>query len=257
MARHLSDLTSGDTIIFVPGIDGTAELFYRQIPLLAEQFNVVAFPLRNDHDATMDTLVDDLETLIAEVAPEGALLIGESFGGALSMSFSLARPDLVKGLVIINSFPWLHNRPQIHVGRLLMRLIPWAAMPYIRRGTASRIHSRHTNDEDLDEFWKRTDHIDQTGYAQRLRILRSYDIRDRLGDITAPTLFLAATNDKLIPSVRWASFMHNSVPQSTVALLEDYGHVCLITHDLDLRKYVLPWWEQVVATATVTKGNHA
>ena len=244
MSRHLGDLAEGDTIILVPGIDGTAQLFYRQMPLLAERFNVVAFPLRDDADATMATLIEDLRVLITEVAPDGAVLLGESFGGALSMSFALAHRELVKGLVIINSFPWLRNRPQLHVGRILLRLIPSAAMPHIRRGTASRMHSRHTNADDLAEFWKHTDDIDQIGYRSRLGILGRYDIRHRLREIVAPTLLLAADEDKLIPSVRCARYMHERIPNSSMTVLAGYGNICLITHDLDLRTYVLPWWDR-------------
>ena len=244
MSRHLSDLVVGDTIILVPGIDGTAELFYRQIPLLAERFNVVAFPLRDDAQTTMATLIEDLRVLINEVAPGGAVLLGESFGGALAMSFALAHGELVKGLIIINSFPWLRNRPQLHVGRILMRLIPSAAMPYIRRGTASRLHSRHTNAEDLAEFWEHTNDIDQVGYRSRLGILGRYDIRHRLREIVAPTLLLAADEDRLIPSVSWARYMRERIPNSSMTVLTGYGHICLITHDLDLRTYVLEWWDR-------------
>ena len=242
MSRHLTDPAEVDTIILVPGIDGTAELFYRQIPLLKESFNVTAFPLRDDAGTTMAILVDDLQSLISQVAPDGAVLLGESFGGALSMSVALAHPELVKGLVIINSFPWLRNRLQLHVGKILMRLIPSFAMPHIRRGTAARLHSKHTNAEDLAEFWRHTDHIDQVGYQSRLGILGRYDIRRRLGEIKAPTLLLAAKEDKLIPSVRWAKYMHERIPNSVMTVLDGYGHICLITHDLDLRSYVVPWW---------------
>lgn len=244
MERHLSDLTEGDTIILVPGLDGTALLFYRQIPLLAERFNVVAFPLPDDNSATMDSLVGELVAVVEEVAPEGAVLLGESFGGALAMSTALARPDLVTGLVIVNSFPWLHDRIQLNVGRLLMKVVPWAAMPFIRRGTETRIHSAHTNADDLKEFHERMLQTGRDGYRRRLTILRSYDIRERLREIKVPTLLLAGDQDRLLPSTKWANYMHERIPNTRLTILPGYGHVCLITHDLDLRKQVLPWWER-------------
>lgn len=243
--RHLSDLARGDTIILVPGLDGTALLFYRQIPLLAEHFNVVAFPLPDDPKASMDSLVQQLADLITEVAPEGAVLMGESFGGALSMSTALARPELVKGLVIVNSFPWLHNRAQLHAGRLLLRVVPWAAMPHIRRGTEARLHSAHTSQEDLDEFHERMGNIGRKGYQRRLDILGRFDIRKRLEDIDVPTLVLAGDKDRLLPSERWAYFMFRRIPEAELVILRGYGHVCLINHDLDLRSYVFPWWKRV------------
>jgi hypothetical protein len=29
-------------------------------------------------------------------------------------------------------------------------------------------------------------------------------------------------------------------------VLEGYGHICLINHDLDLLELVEPWWQRVV-----------
>ena len=244
-SHHLSELSSEDTIVLVPGLDGTALLFYRQIPLLAEQFNVVAFPLPDDNQATMESLVEDLAQLIAEVAPEGAILLGESFGGALCLSTFLARPELVKGLVIVNSFPWLENRLQLHAGRLAMKVIPWAAMPHIRRGTQSRIQSAHTSEEDLAEFHLRMLQVGQHGYRRRLEILQHYDLRGRLEEISAPTLLLAGNRDRLIPSERWGTYMNKHIPNSDLHILDGYGHICLINHDLDVASYIGPWWDSV------------
>ena len=56
--------SEADTIILVPGLDGTALLFYRQIPLLTRRFNVVAFPLPDERDRSMDDLVEELRSLI-------------------------------------------------------------------------------------------------------------------------------------------------------------------------------------------------
>ncbi len=244
MKHHLSDLSDGDTIILVPGIDGTALLFYRQIPLLTKRFNVVAFPLPEDSEATMNSLADDLAGLIEEVAPQGAVLLGESFGGALSMTTALKRPDLVRGLVILNSFPHMSNRAQLHAGRILMRMVPWAAMPHIRRGTESRIHSPHTNAEDLAEFHERMLKVHPGGYRRRLDILASYDIRDELHRVGVPTLLLAGDLDRLIPSERWGRYMQQRIPNAELTVLNGFGHVCLINHDLDVSEHVIPWWDR-------------
>lgn len=242
--HHLRDLVDPgtDTVVLVPGIDGTAELFYRQIPLLARSFNVVAFPLPDRREATMDDLVGDLAALIAEVSNRPVILCGESFGGALSMSLALARPELVGGLVIINSFPYLANRVQLAVAPVITKLIPWAAMPVIRRVTEHRIHSAHTLRQDLHEFRTRMRGIGRGGYIRRLEIIRGYDVRSRLGDLAAPVLFLAGTEDKLVPSIEWATFMHERVPGSELIALDGHGHCCLINHDLDLDELIGRWW---------------
>lgn len=113
-------------MVLVPGIDGTALLFYRQQPLLAAHFDTVSFPLptRSVTSMTMESLVADLADLIEELSTNGALLLGESFGGALSMSLALERPELVRGLVIVNSFPYFDERVKLRLAPWLLRAIP-------------------------------------------------------------------------------------------------------------------------------------
>lgn len=244
--EHLRDAAAhrpGPTLVLVPGLDGTALLFYRQIPLLARRFHVVAFPLPDDAGRTMDDLVEDLRELVVEVSGEGALLCGESFGGALSLCFALAHPRLVRGLVIVNSFPWVRDRAKLLLGPLALRALPWGAMPLVRRFTGHRLHSPHARAEDLAEFHERAKQIGRAGYIRRLEILRHYDVRERLGEIGTPTLFLAGDRDRLVRSVRWARYMAERMPRASVRVLEGYGHVCLINHDLDLLEHVGPWWD--------------
>ncbi len=245
--HHLRDLVGSDvdTIVLVPGLDGTAELFYRQIAPLARHFHVVAFPLPDRRRASMDDLVEDLASLVEEVSRGGAILCGESFGGALSMSLALRHPGLVKGLVIVNSFPYLSNRLQLRTAPWLIKMIPWVTMPLVRRFTEHRLHSAHTLQEDLREFRVRMRNIKRDGYIRRLEILADYDLRDSLDRITAPVLFMAGTDDRLIPSARWAEFMGSRVPNAEVLLLPGYGHCCLINHDLDLGEIVGDWWFEV------------
>lgn len=235
----------GPTLILVPGLDGTAQLFYRQLPLLSPHFRVVTFPLPNDNQCTMNDLVEELRLLVERLAAKTGhhqvFLCGESFGGALSMSFGLAYPEHLHGLVIVNSFPRIRKRLQIRLGPLALRAIPWGAMRLVRRFTESKLHSAHTHPDDLREFHERTQAVSRTGYIRRLEILQEYDIRDKLRELEVPTLFLASDQDRLVPSVREAQFMSERVPDSEARILEAFGHICLIHHDFDLMEYLDPW----------------
>ncbi|MDH4279032.1 MAG: alpha/beta hydrolase, partial [Acidimicrobiia bacterium] len=202
------------------------------------------FPLPDRPDATMAYLADDIAGLIDEVGHEGALLLGESFGGALGLHVALRHPELVKGLVIVNSFPYLDNRLQLLAAPRLLRLIPWGAMPLARRFTEHRIHSAHVGDDELLEFRQRTRSIERNGYIRRMQILHGHDVRNDLQHIKAPTLFLAGTEDRLVPSARWATYMGERVPDAEVILLKGYGHCCLINHDLDVGRIVADWWDR-------------
>lgn len=230
------------TIVLVPGLDGTALLFYRQVPLLSKRFRVVTFPLPDDAQVTMDDLVAELESVVEGSDSDGdVFLCGESFGGALSLSYALAHPGRLKGLVIVNSFPRVRQRLQIRLAPTLLRLAPWGAMRFVRRFTEFKMHTSHTRKEDLQEFHEMSRAIGRRGYVRRLEILQSYDVRDRLEEIDVPTLFLAADRDRLVRSVEEARFMSERMPRATMKVLEGFGHICLINHDLDLMEILEPW----------------
>ena len=241
---RLSVQGAGEALVLVPGMDGTGQLFYRQTPSLSESFRTATYALRNQA-RTMDTLVDDLARVIDTIAPETrrAVVVGESFGGALAMSFALARPEQVSALVVLNSFPYFVPQFRLRLARYGLALLPWGAMPLIRRATAFRLHSAHTHQDEIRRFMELTASADRQGYLNRLQLLMSYDIRDRLRDLQPPALFLAAEQDHLVPAVEQAHIMAARVPNATFRILQGHGHICLIAPDVDLGEIVTGWRE--------------
>lgn len=238
----LSIRGEGRPLALVSGMDGTGKLFYRQVPDLARRHRVATYALR-DGARTMDELVEDLDTVVDALAGEGATasVFGESFGGAIALSWALARPGRVEELTILNSFPHFGPQLRLRLGLVALKVMPWSAMPIVRRLTASRLHSSHTSDEHVERFLEITRETTLEGYRNRMRILRRYDVRDRLGEIEAPTLFLAAEEDHLVPSVEQAKAMATAVPDATLKILEGHGHGCLLAPDVDLDGILREW----------------
>jgi pimeloyl-ACP methyl ester carboxylesterase len=241
--RRVRVTGTGPLLVLVPGLDGTGRLFYRQVPSLARRFRVVTYALRED--ATMEDLVADLAAVVRDAAAPGerATIVGESFGGAVAMSLALAHPELVDRLVVLNSFPRFFPQRRLRFATWALGAIPfpWQAMTIARRLTASRLHSRHTHAREIRRFLVLTSHTTRRGYLQRLRILRDYDVRSRLPEIRAPTLFLASDRDHLVPSVDQARYMAARIPDATVRVLEGHGHICLIAPNLDLGQILQEW----------------
>ena len=223
-------------------MDGTGRLFYRQVPLLAKSYRVASYPLRDDAQR-METLVEDLAQVVRAIAPtrEPAVVVGESFGGTVALSFALAHPELVAALVVINSFPCFLPQLRLHLAVFALRVLPWETMPLVRRLTAFRMHSRFTHRAELRRFLELTAETTREGYLARLRILTRYDVRDRLSELRAPTLFLASERDHLVPSVAQARYMAARVPGASLRVLDGHGHICLIAPNLDLERILREW----------------
>lgn len=233
---------SGPPLVLVPGLDGTGRLFYRQVPLLARDYRVTTYALRDDAP-DMTTLVEDLAAIVRRLSAddEPAVVVGESFGGTLAMSFAIAHPELVRQLVVLNSFPYFRPQYRLWLAVSALGVVPWGVMGFVRRLTAFRLHSRYTHRAELERFLRETSYTTRDGYVSRLRILQRYDLRSRLAELQPPTLFLAADRDHLVPSLEQGTYMAERVPHATLRVLEGHGHICLIAPNLDLRAIIAEW----------------
>ncbi len=239
---QLSIAGTGRPVVLVPGMNGTGDLFYSQVPRLQRSFRVGTYSLRDDAN-DIRQLAADLARVVDTIAPvEGrAVIVGESFGGAVALTFALEHADRVEALVILNSFA--HFAPQIRLRLAIagLRVLPWGAMPMIRHATAFRLHSSHTHRAEVKQFIARTTHATRDGYINRLKLLTQFDVRHRLHEIRRPTLFLASEHDHLVPAVTQAGYMAARVPASTMRILKGHGHICLIAPDLDLERILTEW----------------
>jgi len=240
--EHCHVQGEGPPLIYIPGLDGTGLLFYRQARLLAHRFRVITFRLRDDA-LSMDTLVAEIARHLDDAVPDGtpAIVVGESFGGALAMSFALAHPERIRALVILNSFSRITPKVKLYAAITAASIVPWGTMNIARRLTASRLHSSHTHRDEINRFLLLTRATTRLGYINRLRILTHYDIRNRLQHIHVPTLFLAADEDHLIPSVEQANYMSARVPNAAMRVLHGHGHGCFLAPDLDLDEILKDW----------------
>jgi pimeloyl-ACP methyl ester carboxylesterase len=241
---RLSIRGEGRAVVLVPGMNGTGELFYRQVPRLERSYRVATYSLREDAES-LDLLAADLAHVVDVIAPieRRAIIVGESFGGAVALTFALRYPGQVAALVILNSFP--HFAPQLRLRLAIagLTILPWGAMPLVRRFTAFRLHSPHTRRAEVKQFIELTAHATRDGYINRLKLLRRFDVRDRLHDIRQPALFLASEHDHLVPAVAQARYMADRVPSSVIRILRGHGHICLIAPDVDLAEILNEWPE--------------
>lgn len=233
---------AGPLVVLVPGIGGSGDLFYRQIERLARSYRVATYSLR-DRASGMDVLIDDLSNVLDAVGSGGksAIVIGESFGGALAISFALQRPGSVERLVLVNSFAYLPTRVRLALATAGVRVMPWPAMGLVRRLSAIHMHSPGTHEDDIRTALRVLTRSTREGYLSRLRILRSYDVRKRIGELCAPTLMLAAEGDVLLRSVAQAHDMTARIPGSTLRILANHGHSCLLAPDVDLEVILSEW----------------
>jgi pimeloyl-ACP methyl ester carboxylesterase len=113
-------------LCFLHGGSAHAHWFDRVAPALAERFPAVSLDQRGHGESqwssppsyATEDFVSDLLGVIGALGWTRTVLVGHSMGGHVSMAFSAWHPELVEGLVIVDSRPtippdrleWMHER---------------------------------------------------------------------------------------------------------------------------------------------------
>lgn len=225
----------GPLLIYVAGLDGTGKLIHKQAPMLARAHRVVTFRSRESGQFGYDDLTDDLAAIIQDLGKERAIILGESFGGTVALSFALRYPRMVERLVIVNSFRRFRKRLRIKLAARLASGLPFSLLwPLRRAASALGLFLDGVAREDRRIFWEAIRTVNGEAYARRLQLIAEFDVEDRLSEIAVPTLFIAGDQDMLIPSVREAREMAEQMPNARLRIIKGAGHACLLGNRVQL-----------------------
>lgn len=226
---------SGPPLIFISGLDGTGQLFFKQSPALARSFRVVTYRSRERGQFTYEDLADDVAAIIEDLGEERATIVAESFGGGVALTFALRHPQMIDRLVVINSFPRFRNRLQIKLGAWLASVLPFPSLWPLRKAACILgLWADGVTKEDRRRFFAAIKTVEGEGYARRLQLIRDLNVEGQLSQIQASTLFIAAEKDRLIRSVREARRMAERIPRATVRIIKGAGHACLLGNRVHL-----------------------
>src|ERR1700757_1212187 len=105
-------------LLLTPGYGATNAMFGPNLAAASMRNQVVTWDIRghggSEYPAEPDSYspaaaLDDMTAILTELSINRAVLGGHSLGGYLSLDLALARPDLVAGLVLIDTGPGFRN----------------------------------------------------------------------------------------------------------------------------------------------------
>lgn len=203
-----------------------------------------------DAPASAMRLADVAEHAVERLAPQGAIVLGNSVGGFSAARLAIRRPELVRGLVIVDGGGFA-GRP-LHV-RAFCALM---AQPRFLRAvypsfSALYMHAHTDADRRARDTGVRTTRHDP-GLRAVCELWRSFasaehDLRREAPTIAAPTLVIWGKRDPVIP-VKVATRIAHTIPGAQLAVL-DSGHVPHTSDPQAFAAHLIPFAEAAFASS--------
>lgn len=247
----------GGTVVMLPSGAHRRGDYEELRALVPERFRTIAidWPGHGESpagpgDYSAMRFADLAEEAVAALAPEGAVVLGNSVGGFAAGRLAIRRPELVRGLVLIDGGGFDGRPPQARAFCALMAR-PW----FLRRiyPAFSRFYMRPQTDADRRARAGALETVaSDAGRAVVNGLWRSFaspehDLRAGAPGIAAPTLVVWGRRDPVIPP-RVGRRAVELIPGARLAEL-DTGHVPYTSDPRGFAAELLPFLDGVFATA--------
>ncbi len=261
--RPLSALSSTHTAqskphwLYLPGMDGTGDLFDKQRPDLEGYFQIHSLRLNDalarmpasDHPESWDLLVE----IAAEQLQPETVVCGESFGACLGMLLALRYPERCRGLVLVNPASSFRRGAWWINARHLLHWIPEGIFQVSsERGLGWLAELSQMSAMSRNQLMAAVRSVSTKVAAQRLALLHQFDPDPLpLETLNLPTLFVAGGHDRLLPSIAESRHLATRIPQSEVVISPQSGHACLMERDLKLEDLIRQHCPALLPTAGI------
>jgi 3-oxoadipate enol-lactonase len=234
---HYERAGSGSPLLLIMGLGMTATGWWRTVPVLAGDFTVLSFDNRGVGRSsrprgpyTCEQMAGDAIAVLDAAGLESAHVYGVSLGGMVAQELALRWPERVRGLVLAATTPggaravapdratlaFFHRR-----GEMPAEEAVWASVPY-NYGTRTRTSHGDRIAADIAERLRFP--IEREPYLAQLAAALGHDSFERLARISAPTLVVHGTGDRMVAPAN-ARLLARRIAGAQLQLWKEAGHL--------------------------------
>lgn len=179
-------------LVLLPGMDGTGELFKPLLDALGDRrgAQVISYPT----DRALG--YEELSTIVRNALPvdEPYVILAESFSGPIAIIMAAEQHRMLKGLILCCTFArnprpfWRWSSPVLPAAQVPMTLLSLLLLG--RFSTASL----------RTALAKAVAKVSPVVLRQRMRAVMGVDVSAMLRRVTAPCLYLRASQDHVVPA---------------------------------------------------------
>jgi pimeloyl-ACP methyl ester carboxylesterase len=219
-------MTDAIGLVFVHGAGEDGRVWDRQVAKFAGARTVLAVDLpgragRRAEEA-FTSHDDNARDVLAKMDQAGirrGVVVGHSMGGAVGLTIALRHPERLAGVVLVVTGARLRMNPEF-LEKAKQNATQASAEPPVplERTVAAAVKP------DVLE-WLRPRAMSappKTIYAD-FQANNGFDVMERLGEISTPTLVVAADEDRMAPP-KFSQFMAEKIPGSRMVTLAGSGH---------------------------------
>jgi pimeloyl-ACP methyl ester carboxylesterase len=215
-------------------------------PLVTAGYRVLAPDLRGfgqsswPGNTSVPAMAQDMASLLRELDAGPAHVVGISMGGTVALQLALDHADLVRRLVLVNTFARL--RPQGLGGYLYfplrMVLLYTVGIETQARAVTQRIFPHPDQDELRDQLYQRIVNTNPQAYRASMWALGRFDVEHRLRDIHIPTLVVTSDQDTTVPPASQRRLV-DGIPGARQVVISEAGHAVTADHPDEFNEALL------------------
>jgi pimeloyl-ACP methyl ester carboxylesterase/ketosteroid isomerase-like protein len=230
----------GEPLVLVHGFGQNRSAWEDVVDAYARYFRVIVVELRGAGESDVpepgysvrDHMVADMVSLMDSLKVERVHFSGFSLGGAIGMELAIAHPDRLISLTLNSTWqggpcPHLVRWTEIRKRQIIQN------DPIVNVGTRMfNFFSPEFIDEHedrLEAFIERERKFPPTtpeGIEGHAQACQSFDARDRLGEISTPTLITVGTGDRTTTPGQ-ARYLRDHIPGSELIFIDGPGHATM------------------------------
>lgn len=218
-------------VVLASSIGTTLDLWEPQVSALGEHFRVLRYDHRGHGRSpsppapyAIADLAGDVLELLDRLEIERASICGLSMGGMVGQWLGANHPERVDRLVLTSTSAYAGPPQKWHDRAATVRAdgIEAIADGVLTIWLTEEFRAREP--EAVARCRAMMVANDDHGYAGCAEAIAGFDLREGLGEITAPTLVVAGARDSAI-SPEQARALHEGIEGSELALLDDAAHL--------------------------------
>lgn len=234
----------GTPMVFIPGLSGVKPNLLAY-PKVAKRFKCISYNLRGltgdknkltNYD--IKQLADDLNALFVKLNLGKAILIGNSYGGTIALQFALDHPEKVKALILKGAFAKFDFNLKNNFLALGIKYAPDFFYSLSVRKHIEDVIARGEPQWAYDYVLGQDLSVPRKTAIQRVESLRTFDVRDKLSQIKAPTLIILGSRDELT-GIKYQLYLGSHISESYIKMIKSAGHVVDILKPQEYEQVIL------------------